>query len=63
MIEITVGADGALHIRGLIPGQVVKLSLGGTTWLLHRHGAECHAHVVREQDNGKPVAARESEET
>ncbi len=50
MIEIVV-SHGEVIARGLIPGQVVKLTLDGERVLLiHRHGPSCHVHELERKE-------------
>lgn len=51
MVEIWV-RSGEVHCTGLIPGQDVELRIEDVTWVIHRHGNECHAHKI-EQEKGE----------
>lgn len=49
MIEIRI-KDHEIHAKGLIPGQDVLLEVNGWALVIHRHGDECHAHELKEEE-------------
>jgi len=41
--------EGAIHAKGLVPGQDIILTLGGDVFLIRRLGIVCIPHLIKEK--------------
>lgn len=50
MIRLRISGS-LIEASGLIPGEDIELTLNGSVYIVHRHGPECHAHLLKGEND------------